>query len=172
VSDDPVTRILSAIERLRAEILTRIDRLGSVSSGHEDLMPEVVAHIQNVGDVEGQLGDWIGDRSSGRWIEGFRITLPKDIAFDELLYRVVLGRDQLSPWSPSGRFCGSEGLGLPVRGFCLSLRGQAAANYECSYAATFVDGSIIGLTPGGQICAAATFAPLEAFQIKLRPLAR
>ena len=172
MSDDPVTRILSAIERLRAEVLTRIDRLESVSSGREDLVPEVVAHIQNVGDVEGKLGDWIGDRHSGRWIEGFRIMPPQNVASEELLYRVVIGRDQLSPWSLSGRFCGSEGLALPLRGFCLSLRGQAAANYECSYAATFVDGSMIGLTPGGQTCAAATFAPLEAFQINLRPLAR
>jgi hypothetical protein len=63
-------------------------------------------------------------------------------------------------------------LALPLRGFCLTLRGQAVANYECSYAATFVDGSITELTPGGRTCAAATFAPLEAFQINLRPLAR
>jgi hypothetical protein len=172
VSDDPVTRILSAIERLRAEVLTRIDRLESVSSGRTDLVSEVVAHIQNVGDVEGKFGDWIGDRHSGRWIEGFRITPPQNVASEELLYRVVLGRDQLSPWSPSGSFCGSEGLALPLRGLCLTLRGQAAANYQCSYAATFVDGSMAGLTPGGQICAAATFAPLEAFQINLRALAR
>ena len=167
MSDDPVTRILSAIERLRAEVLTRIDRLESVSSGQADLVPGVVAHIQNVGDVEGKFGDWIGDRRSGRWIEGFRITPPGDVTLEELLYRVVLGRDQLSPWSPSGRFCGSEGLALPLRGFCLTLRGQAAVNYECSYEATFVDGSIIGLTPGGQTCAAATFAPLEEFRMVL-----
>ena len=172
MSDDPVTRILSAIERLRAEVLTRIDRLESVSIGHAGLVSEIVAHIQNVGDVEGRFGDWIGDRHSGRWIEGFRITPSETVVFEELLYRVVLGRDQLSPWSPAGRFCGSEGIAVPLRGFCVTLRGPAAANYECSYEATFVDGSIIGLTPGGRTCAAATLAPLEAFRINLRPLAR
>lgn len=172
MSDDPITRILSAIERLRVEVLSRIDRLESASGGGPDLVPEIVAHIQNIGDVAGKLGGWIGDRRSGRWIEGFRIAPPQNVAPEELLYRVVLGRDQLSPWQPSGRFCGSEGLALPLRGICLTLIGQAAANYECSYTATFVDGSMAGLTPGGHICAAPTFAPLEAFQINFSPRAR
>ena len=173
MSDDPVTRILSAVERLRVEVLARIDRLESVSRGNPDLLPaRVVAHVQNVGDLEGNLGDWLGERRSGRWIEGFSITPPQDVIPEELLYRVVLGRDRLSPWMPSGRFCGSEGLAQPLRGFCVTLQGAAAENYECSYTATFVDGSVAGLIPGGQICAAATFAPLEAFQITLRPRAR
>ena len=181
MSDDPVTRIISAIERLRVDMVARFDRLESVSRGNSDLTPtqflnllpaRIVAHVQNVGDIEGNLGDWLGERRSGRWIEGFRITPPQDVVPEELLYRVVLGRDQLSPWHPSGRYCGSEGLALPLCGFCLTLRGQAAANYECSYTATFVDGSVTGLIPGGQICAAATFAALEAFQINLRPRSR
>src|ERR1700733_11589788 len=110
MSDDPVTRILSAVERLRIEVLARIDRLESVSRGNSDLLPaRVVAHVQNVGDLEGNLGDWLGERGSGRWIEGFRIIPPQDVIPEELLYRVVLGRDRLSPWM-----------------------GAAAENYECS----------------------------------------
>ena len=59
MSDYPVTRILSAVERLRVEVLARIDRLESVSRGNPDLLPaRVVAHVQNVGD----LGDWVGER--------------------------------------------------------------------------------------------------------------
>ena len=173
MSDDPVTRILSAVERLRVEVLARIDRLESVSRGTPDLLPaRVVAHVQNVGDLEGNLGNWLGERGSGRWIEGFRITPPQDVTPAELLYRVVVGPGQLSLWTPSGRFCGSEGLAQPLRGFCVRLQGAAAENYECSYTATFVDGSVAGLISGGQLCAAATFAPLEAFQITLRPRAR
>ena len=173
MSDDPVTRILSAVERLRIEVLARIDRLESVSRGNSDLLPaRVVAHVQNVGDLEGNLGDWLGERGSGRWIEGFRITPPQDVIPEELLYRVVVGPGQLSFWTPSGRFCGSEGFAQPLRGFCVRLQGEAAENYECSYTATFVDGSVAGLIPSGQLCATATFAPLEAFQIILRPQAR
>ena len=173
MSDDPFTRILSAVERLRLEVLARLDRLESVPKGRSDRGPaEITAHIQNVGDVVGNIGEWIGERRAGRWIEGLRITPPADITPDELLYRVVLGHDRLSSWTLSGRFCGSQGLTQPLRGFALTLRGEAAANYECSYTATFVDGSVAGLVPSGQVCAAATFAPLEAFQINLRPRAR
>jgi hypothetical protein len=80
MSDDPVTRILSAVERLRAEVLARIDRLESALRGNSDLLPtgavallpaRIIAHVQNVGDLEGNLGDWLGERRSGRWIEGF-----------------------------------------------------------------------------------------------------
>ena len=83
MSDDPVTRILSAVERLRVEVLARLDRLESASGGNSDLLParavallpaRIIAHVQNVGDLEGNLGDWLGERRSGRWIEGFRIT--------------------------------------------------------------------------------------------------
>lgn len=180
MSDDPVLRILSAIEQLRVDVLARLNRVEGLLEGHSqsepppegepDFIPaEVIAHIQNVGDVEGALGDWIGERGSGRWIEGLRITPQQDISQEEFLYQVVLGRDQLSPWAPAGKYCGSEGLAMPLRGFCLALSGNVAANYECEYSATFVDGSRSGLIAAGQVCAAATLAPLEAFQITLRP---
>ena len=104
MSDDPVTRILAAIDRLRADVLARIDRLEAGSESPADLAAaEIIAHVQDVGDIEGNLGDWIGQPRSGRWIEGFSIAAPDDIVPEELLYRVVLGRDQLSPWTPSGR---------------------------------------------------------------------
>jgi hypothetical protein len=170
MSDDPVTRILAAIDRLRVDVLARLDRLEVGSESAADFVPaDIIAHVQGIGDVEGNLGDWIGQPRSGRWIEGFSIAPPNDIAPGELLCRVVLGRDQLSPWTPSDKYSGSTSLAMPLRGFCLMLRGTAASNYECSYSATFVDGSDLGSIPAGQVCASATLAPLEAFQVILRP---
>jgi hypothetical protein len=170
MSDDPVTRILAAIDRLRLDVSARFDRLEAGSEGTPDLVPaEIIAHVQDVGDIEGNLGDWIGQPRSNRWIEGISIAAPNDIAPEELLYRVVLGRDQLSPWTPSGTYCGSTSLAMPLRGFCLVLRGTAASSYECSYSATFVDGSDLRTIPAGQICASAALAPLEAFQVIIRP---
>ena len=175
MSDDPVTRILSAVERLRVEVLARIDRLESVSRGNPDLLPaRVVAHVQNVGDLEGGLSQGLARRTSFGPIgsKDSESPLRRTLLPAELRYRVVLGPGQLSPWTLSGRFCGSEGLAQPLRGFCVTLQGAAAEKYECSYTATFVDGSVAGLIPSGQLCAAATFTPLEAFQITLRPRAR
>ena len=130
---------------------------------------EVVAHVQDVGDVEGRIGEWIGVPGSGRWIEGFSLTPPPGIPAEALEYRAVLGRDWLSPWLPAGRYCGSRGLALPLRGFSLRLLGAAAAGFSCSYAARFVDGSEIASAGAERVCVAATLAPLEAFQVHLRP---
>jgi hypothetical protein len=170
-------RALGALVReMQAELRALGIKLNLLARGRErglatsDTRADIGAHVQNVGDIEGRFGDWIGDRGSGRWIEGFWVTPPQGVAPEELLYRVVLGPNQLSPGQVSGKFCGSEGLAMPLRGFCLTLRGAAAANYECSYTATFVDRSVAGLTPCGRTCAAATFTPLEAFQINLRPI--
>jgi hypothetical protein len=172
MSDDPVARILAAIDRLRSELTVRIDRLQGTPSGASDIgRAEIVAHVQNVGDVEGDLGTWIGERGSGRAIEGFSLASPQDIDPGEFVYQVVLGRDWRSPWVPSGKYCGSRGLALPLRGFCVNLQGAAAMKYRCSYSATFVDRSVVGETQGGRICAAATLAPLEAFQVNLRRIA-
>jgi hypothetical protein len=170
MSDDPVGRILSAIERLRSEVLARLDRLDAAPTGSPDQVPaEIVAHVQGVGDIEGKIGDWIGERRSGRWIEGFSFAPQLGVDPGEILYRVVLGRDQVSPWTPAGKFCGSMGLAQPLRGIGFMLRGAAAAKFACGCNATFVDGSSAGLVSAGQTCAAATFAPLEAFQIILHP---
>jgi hypothetical protein len=146
---------------------------GTASQGHEQIgsrSADIVAHIQDAGDIDGRLGDWIGMRRSGRWIEGFSIVPPLGILPEEIEYRAVLGRDRLSPRLAGGAFCGSRGLALPLLGFCLQLRGAALAKYECTYSARFVDGSEIGMAAAGRICAAATFAPLEAFRVVLRPL--
>ena len=42
--------------------------------------PEVMAHVQRMGDVTCDLGDWLGTRGSGQWMEGFGIAPNKSIA--------------------------------------------------------------------------------------------
>ena len=131
---------------------------------------EIMAHIQDRGDVEGKLGEWIGQPRSGRWIDEDSVSRQGTVwGTDEIQYRAVLGPDWLSPWLNGGSFCGSRGLALPLRGFCLRLLGAAAAKYDCRYSAQFVDGAEIGPGTSGQVCAVATMSPLEAFQIVLRP---
>jgi hypothetical protein len=130
---------------------------------------EVVAHIEGVGDVDGRLGEWVGMRGSGRAIEGFSLTPRQGIAPSEFELRAVLGRDWLSPWLPGGSFCGSRGLALPLRGFCLRLHPAAAARVDLACFARFVDGSDVGPVGADQLCAAPSLAALEAFQVQLRP---
>ena len=131
---------------------------------------ELVAHIQRAGDVGVALGDWIGTRGSGQWIEGFSISPHANVTAGEIEYQAVLGRGWLSPWVSDGKFCGSRGMSLPLLGLNLRLRGDAAGRFACTYNATFVDGTRIGPVQAGQTCEAPSLAPLEAFQVILRPL--
>ena len=126
---------------------------------------EVSAHVQLRGDTVAALGEWIGEPSSQRWIEGFAVSPRGEIQPDEIEYQAVLGRGWLSPWAEGGQFCGSRGMALPILGLRVRLRGAALATHSIELSATFTDGTSIGPVGPGEPCEATSLAPLEAFQI-------
>jgi hypothetical protein len=126
---------------------------------------DVMAHIQRSGDTLGKIGEWLGNRGSGLWIEGFSLAPHDDIEASDIEYQAVLGRGWLSPWIEGGKFCGSRGMALPLLGLKVRLKGAAARKYEASCSASFVDGSAVGPVPGGETCEAESLAALEAFQV-------
>jgi hypothetical protein len=128
-----------------------------------------MAHIQRSGDVGCALGDWLGVKGSGQWVEGFGLAPLSGLAPEDLEYQAVLGRNWLSPWVESGKFCGSRGMALPLLGLKVRLKGAAAKTLECSYSATFVDGSKSGPVGGGETCESESLAALESFQIVVHP---
>ncbi len=130
---------------------------------------DMIAHIQGRGDVGALLGDWLGEKGSKRWIEGFAVAPAQDVAAADIEYQAVLGRGWLSPWVEGGQFCGSRGMALPVLGLKLRLRGAAAEKFVCSYSATFVDGTEIGPMQGGEACEAESLAALESFRVEILP---
>ena len=128
----------------------------------------VVAHVQRTGDVPSRIGDWVGTRGSRLWIEGFSL-MPRDgIKPSDVEYQGVLGRGWLSPWIEGGKFCGSRGMALPLLGLRVRLKGAVAKTHECSYSASFVDGSEVGPVSAGETCEAESLAALEAFQVVIR----
>ncbi|HET9019924.1 MAG TPA: hypothetical protein VFN46_10065 [Acetobacteraceae bacterium] len=129
---------------------------------------EMVAHIQERGDVGAMLGEWMGERGSKKWIEGFGISPTHEITPADIEYQAVLGRGWLSPWVEGGQYCGSRGMALPILGLRLRLRGQAAETHEAFISATFLDGSAAGPVPAGEACEAPSLAPIEAFQVVIR----
>jgi hypothetical protein len=132
---------------------------------------EIAAHLQIRGDVLGRLGEWIGDRGSQRWVEGFSVTPHHEAVIPaEIEYQAVLGRGWLSPWAEGGQYCGSRGMALPILGLRVRLRGKAAATHSVEVSATFTDGTTIGPVGPGEPCDAASLAPLEAFCISVVPL--
>src|SRR5271165_5339867 len=131
----------------------------------------VIAHVQRTGDVGAKFGDWLGERGSKLWIEGFAV-LPHDgIAAEEIEYQAVLGRGWNSPWMEGGKFCGSRGMALPLLGLRVRLKGKAAKTHTLRYAASFVDGTEVGPVNAGEACEAASLAALESFQVMMEPRA-
>jgi hypothetical protein len=129
---------------------------------------ELIAHVQRTGDVPAKVGEWIGQRGSRLWIEGFSLTPRNGVKPADIEYQAVLGRGWMSPWIEGGKFCGSRGMALPLLGLKLRLKGNASKTHECSYSATFVDGSSIGPVAAGDTCEAESLAALESFQLVIR----
>jgi len=129
---------------------------------------EMVAHIQERADVGGMLGEWLGERGSRRWIEGFGV-MPHGLSPTDVEYQAVLGRGWLSPWVEGGQFCGSRGMALPVLGFRIRLRNGLAETHEVTYSASFIDGSLVGPVADGEPCESDALAAMEAFLISVRP---
>ncbi len=130
---------------------------------------EMVAHIQERGDVGAMLGDWLGEKGSKRWIEGFALAPTRLLGPKDIEYQAVLGRGWLSPWVEGGQYCGSRGMALPILGLRLRLCGEAANLFDVAYAASFTDGTAVGPVAAGEACEAASLAPMEAFQVVVRP---
>ncbi len=131
---------------------------------------EIAAHLQMRGDVLARLGDWVGERGSQRWVEGFALS-PRDglVTPGEIEYQAVLGRGWLSPWAEGGQYCGSRGMALPILGLRVRLRGAAAETHSLELSATFTDGTAVGPVSQGDACEAESLAPLEAFRIAIAP---
>lgn len=131
---------------------------------------EVSAHVQRRGDVVAKLGDWMGERGSQRWIEGYALSPRGELGKGDIEYQAVLGRGWLSPWSEGGQYCGSRGMALPILGLRVRLRGEAAQRNTLKVRATFTDGSSAGPVDGTKTCEAESLAPLEAFQVEILPI--
>ena len=155
-------------QQVSQPIKAPMEAAGTLPPAPAGTAPAVTAHVQRRGDVGGALGEWVGERGSKLWIEGFSLMPPPELRPEDIEYQGVLGRGWLSPWSQGGQFCGSRRMALPVLGLRVRLRGAAAGAFECSYSASFVDGSSIGPVGAGEPCESEALAPLEAFQVTLR----
>jgi hypothetical protein len=120
---------------------------------------DMLAHIQARGDVGAAYGEWLGERGSNQWIEGFALNAPAGIDPADLSYQAVLGRGWLSPWLEAGEYCGSRGMALPLLGLRVRLNGEAAEHYEVSYSAHFIGGTSAGPVGNDETCEGDTLAP-------------
>jgi len=128
---------------------------------------ECGAHIQDIGDVWGWPGEWVGERGSGRAIEAVAVVV-SGLPGEAVGWRVVLEDGSLSDERLGDGFCGTRGQDRPLRGFEVILAEPWAARLECLYSGRFIDGETVGPLGSGEICRSSSNAALEAFRIVIQ----
>ncbi|MBV8071695.1 MAG: hypothetical protein JO270_17425 [Acidobacteriaceae bacterium] len=146
-------------------VATQLPQSEAAERPSEPGAPQVVAHVQKLGDIGQDFGTWLGRKGSKLWIEGFGISPPDGLEPEDIEYRAVLGKGWLSPWVSAGKFCGSRGMALPLLGFQVRLSEKASRTHTVTYAASFVDGTEIGPVIDGKQCESEDSAPLEALKV-------
>jgi LPS sulfotransferase NodH len=130
---------------------------------------DIVAHVRNIGNVVGTNGDWLGRPGDGSWIEGFSIMPRQGLTADDLEYCGIQDFGRMLPWASAGAYSGTRGMTAPLRGLCVRPRDATSGRFRCEYSGRFQDGETVGPIQAGLPCRSSRLAPLEAFQIVLRP---
>lgn len=130
---------------------------------------QILAHISNRGDVVFIDTDWVGRLGHGMSIEGFSVTPLDQVTPDDVEYKGLTGAGFESPWISNGEACGTRGMGIPLVGFAIRLKGEATAvGYSCVYRGYFRSGMISEPATNGELCRSqAPGDPLEGIELRI-----
>ncbi|CAO3460092.1 hypothetical protein [Azospirillum argentinense] len=129
---------------------------------------EILAHVQRQGDLRFTDSNWAGAVGQRLWIEAFSITPAKGLAPEDIEYKGLTANGWETPWITGGGMCGSRGLGTPLIGFSIRLRGAAAERFDCVYEGAFVSGYRSPAGQNGSPCRSDAIGdPLEAILLRL-----
>jgi hypothetical protein len=132
---------------------------------------QVSAHVSNRGDVVFIDTDWSGRLGNGMSIEAFSVIPLDRLAPSDIEYKGLTGAGFESPWLSNGEPCGTRGMGIPLVGFAVRPKPDAAAlGYDCVYRGCFRSGAISGPVSNGELCRSETpDDPLEGIELRVVP---
>lgn len=130
---------------------------------------QISAHISNRGDVVFIETDWVGRLGHGMSIEAFSVMPLDHLAATDLEYKGLTGAGFETPWISNGEPCGTRGMGIPLVGFAVRLKPEAAAlGYGCIYRGYFRSGMISEPVRDGELCRSETAGdPLEGIELRI-----
>jgi hypothetical protein len=166
---DVLEEILADVSLTRPEALDALGRSELVRSRSvaEAAGTRIAAHLQNLGDVDGDLDEWIGVPRSGHGMEGFAILPGETLNADGLSYQAVLENGDLTEAAPAGEYCGTRGMSQRIYGVCIAAEGAFATSYKVLCEAVFTDGTALEPVEAGVVCQAPSGAPLEAMRVTI-----
>ncbi len=129
---------------------------------------DIMMHMQRVGDLKFSNGDWAGSPGQRLWVEGFAIVPTGALAPGDIEYKALTANGWETPWVEGGKLCGSRGMGTPLVGFAIRLRGAAAERFDCLYEGAFVSGQRTTQYRNGTPCRSDVIGdPLEGMLLRV-----
>jgi GT2 family glycosyltransferase/glycosyltransferase involved in cell wall biosynthesis len=134
-----------------------------------ELPANVIAHIQNLGDIPFADG-LVGCIGGSLWIEAFAIVSCGPVGPDLIEYRGITGDGFQTPWLGNQMLCGSRGRRIPMLAYAIRLKPEVADQYDCTYTGKFLSGSTLGPFKNGELCRSEVpDDPLWGFELRMTP---
>jgi glycosyltransferase involved in cell wall biosynthesis len=129
---------------------------------------EILAHIQNRGDIRFVDAHWAGRIGPGLAIEALSIKPLEPLAPGDIEYKGLTATGFETPWVTDGGVCGTKGKSTPLIGFALRLKRTAVKQFDCEYLGYFRSGRTVGPFRNGAPCrSTVSNDPLEGIHIRL-----
>jgi len=147
----------------------RDELLFDVQQSDLPLALEIGAHIRTRGDMSFADRPWAGRIAPGLWIESFSIRSPERLGTSDIEYKGLTGSGFETPWLSGEKRCGTRGMAVPLVGFAIRLKVNAAtAPYDLEYSGYFQSGLIVGPLRNGAPCRSTVANdPLEGLKVSL-----
>ena len=107
--------------------------LGQLGFAQGPLALKITAHIQNLGDLKGTDGEWIGTKGESKRLELINIKKDSGPQKVKIQYRCHIENKGDTGWMNGGSDCGTRGQGLRLEAFAVRLTGAGAKNYKLFY---------------------------------------
>ena len=144
------------------------------AAGNADgsLKAQLNLHIRNYGDLGFASGDWAGLVAENLWVEAMGIVVQDRLGSHDVEYKTLSASGFESPWLSDGALSGSKGRGMPLIGFAIRLRPEAAGQYDCEYSGYFQSGATVGPVRNGVPCRSKVASdPLVGVKLRIAPRA-
>lgn len=169
--------IFSSLRTETTELLdVQVDRIDADKSAKTEspkapgLKMQFDLYLRGEGDLHFVNAEWAGKVGASTWIESMAITPLEGITAADIEYKGLAANGFETPWLSNGAVCGSKGANMPLVGFAIRLKGEAATRYECEYAARFRSGATVATMRNGAPCRSKIAGdPLEAVQLRVVP---
>ena len=134
----------------------------------EEILTEVVLHIERLGDQRFPGEGWVGNRGKKLRIEAFSIRPIDTLVARDIEFKALGPNRRQTPWVTDAKLCGTRGQGLALTGFAVRLAPHVGERFDVVYQGAFFESGVVGPNRNGELCVPPIANdPLEAINVRL-----